>query len=777
MFSRTGSLQSTSDKNNRYPLWDLAAGLVLMFCLAVTLIAWQGTVHVSEKNNRGHFISAIEDGQLALENRFDLYLQTLLGLQGLFRGSDFVTNYDWHEYADSLNIEESLKGIVGVGYIENVKSAHLATFIDRVRKDGVPNFTNHPETEFDDKYIIKYIEPMSVNASVHGLDVGFEVNRREFLEKAWETGKPTLTPKINLFQGREKRPGFLLIVPVYHAYNNFSDKEKVKAWVFAPFVGEEFLRDIGLANHKELSMELFDGRSTNEKALIYRSPSVEDVSENFGKYVQKTYVNIAGRDWTIVWRPAKDFQPRTSPKIASAVLLCGIVFSLFLSLFVHFLTTSAENIRRQVQIRTRELEEATRAKSDFLARMSHEIRTPMNGILGFVDIVRQTDLTSFQSEQLEKVDVAGRTLMMIINDILDLSKIEAGKMVLESRSFHLRHVLSICVDLVKKDAVAKNLDLSMNIDKACPETFIGDQYRLQQIFLNLLSNAVKFTEEGYVRLNARYDNGRLVIEVIDSGIGIAKDKQAGIFASFVQEDAGMTRRFGGTGLGLTICKQLTDSMGGTISFESDKGKGTHFLVVLPLPVGVDKPKEEAPVILSGHHYSILLVEDTVMNQEITKAMLERYGHSVESADNGAKAIDAVRAKTFDLVLMDIQMPVMDGIEASREIRDTLGFDGFELPIIALTAQAMPEDVASFFEVGIDDYILKPVKAPELAQKIEDVMNDDMLGGSPSGEGDDAPTIFAASLFDNSQYQVLSIFWAMPRHWKYMASLKPTPRGV
>lgn len=695
----------------------------------------------------------VSDGEQAIKNRFTLYEQALLGGRGFIHGSDNITRMDWHNYVHNLSVQESLPGILGIGYINYKLAEDVPAFLEQVRRDGAPQFVNHPQTSFNDKFIITYIEPQGLNDQALGLDIGFESCRRKAAEKAWHSHQPALTCKIELVQDSQKFPSFLLLVPVYNIVNGEEDYSQPRGWVYAPFIGKNFLGDIAEISRDQLSLAVFDGDTIAPSATIFRSDNSDSIPDEFSTLQKTTTLTTAGQQWTMVWRPSKGFEPRTSPKIAHAVFICGMTFSVFISFFVWLITSSSDNVQRQVSLRTRELEEATRAKSDFLARMSHEIRTPMNGILGFVDILRQTDLTEFQSKKLEKIDIAGRTLLAIINDILDLSKINAGMMRLEHRAFNLPDTLSICIDLLDKEATAKGLDVTFDIAASCPTILVGDQYRLQQICLNLLSNAVKFTQSGFVKLLAKYEDNHLIIEVIDSGIGIAQDKQDDVFISFMQEDAGMTRQYGGTGLGLPICKQLVTAMGGTITLESEKGKGTHFTVTVPLEKGAMEKKNDQVALSSAETYAILLVEDTPMNQEITKAMLERYGHKVDVVDNGQAAIDTLRHKNYDLVLMDIQMPVMDGLATTREIRETLGFGNEELPIIALTAHTMPEDVAAFFEVGIDDYILKPVNAPDLILKIDQVLHDDgLMGTPPIGGAEDR--VFDIPLFDQAQYQSL-----------------------
>ncbi|MBI1328101.1 MAG: response regulator [Alphaproteobacteria bacterium] len=368
-------------------------------------------------------------------------------------------------------------------------------------------------------------------------------------------------------------------------------------------------------------------------------------------------------------------------------------------------------------------EQAARTKADFLARMSHEIRTPINGVLGFVELLQATQLDEKQQSYVDKMETAGGTLLHIINDILDISKIEAGKIAIDSSAFNLHESLQVCLDLVRNEAEQKGLILELEYPRSCPQRFIGDQFRIQQIMLNLLANAVKFTSQGYVKVvvDRNESNTGILISVADSGIGISAEKQADIFESFIQEDAGMTRRFGGTGLGLAITKQLVEAMRGTITVTSKKGEGAIFTIAIPLREDTGKEQNNAqPSASTGKKYNILLAEDNQLNREVLVAMLEKYGHSVVVANNGQEALDKIGLQDYDVVLMDIQMPEVDGFGAVKIIRELEGGRYKNLPVIALTAHVLSEQIRELFEAGFDDFLLKPVNGQELEEKIQSI---------------------------------------------------------
>lgn len=399
-------------------------------------------------------------------------------------------------------------------------------------------------------------------------------------------------------------------------------------------------------------------------------------------------------------------------------------------------------------ITARKEREASVKKSEFLAIMAHEIRTPLHQVTGFIDLLDQTDLNKEQRAFVKLLKSSAQGLMTVINDVLDYSKLEAGKMKIESIPYEPLSVLEGCLAAVRASCEEKNLYLTMDWNKKIPFKVIGDPNRLRQILLNILSNAVKFTTNGGIHVQALLTSldatttpqdtetaSMIKFIVTDSGMGISKKHQGIIFNQYQQGSVSVARNFGGTGLGLSICKLLIGTMGGYIGVESEIGHGTSFWFTLPLQLPKDDGDDPVEESLDASNRSerglhILIAEDNKVNQKLLASMLKRMGHTWDLAENGKVAIERVETTTYDVVLMDIQMPVMDGLEATRRIR-SLGYS--DLPILGLTASVSRSD---FTELGFNDWLPKPIPMKELNNRLYRIQHQHRTTGRLTGVPED-----------------------------------------
>jgi two-component system, sensor histidine kinase len=368
-------------------------------------------------------------------------------------------------------------------------------------------------------------------------------------------------------------------------------------------------------------------------------------------------------------------------------------------------------------------EKLSKSKDIFLTNVSHEIRTPLNAITGLGKLLSKTDLNLQQKQYLNGIESASENLLSIVNDLLDFSKIEAGKITLENIGFNLEIIAKQAINILTHKAEEKGLDINCSVDERIAPVLIGDPFRINQVFMNMLGNAIKFTEKGHVNLKATLvetvnNSQKILVEIEDTGVGINEEYLRGIFDKFTQEDATVVRKFGGTGLGMSITKELMELMGGSISVKSEKNSGTTIYLEFNFKIGTARVLEKKRTITNNTSNiggkRILLVEDNNLNRLLANTILTGYGAEIVEAVNGLEAVELMRKENFDIILMDVQMPVMDGIQATQIIRNEITKT---VPIIALTANAIKGKLDQFIDIGMDDFIFKPYDELKLVNPI------------------------------------------------------------
>ena len=426
---------------------------------------------------------------------------------------------------------------------------------------------------------------------------------------------------------------------------------------------------------------------------------------------------------------AKVIASRSTLTISIIIFICLVVGTLFTYLIFKDVRIG-DYYNKQLIGAKNEAEQLAESKQHFLANMSHEIRTPLNAIIGFTEQLSGTSLKPKQQQYLDAVQTSSQHLLHTVNDILDYSKIEAGELRIDQVAFELRNILKEVIAALQMKASEKGLDLTMQMTPSKPVQLIGDPFRLKQILFNLVSNGIKFTDSGYVKIQCgiTHNNGlvKVNLSVKDTGIGIPNEKRGEIFSDFKQVDPSATRRYEGTGLGLAICKKLVEMQQGSISVQSNGDQGSEFMVKLDYPLSENKeqPDKKATTVTptsSLQSKRLLVADDDPFNIKLIQAILEKWGAQVTYCTNGKEAIKQIEANSFDLILTDIHMPEVSGVELSRFVRSLVDPDKNNIPIIALTANVMKTDLEKYREAGINDFILKPYQEVELYQKIKNLV--------------------------------------------------------
>jgi signal transduction histidine kinase/CheY-like chemotaxis protein len=865
----------------RWQPWIVAA-LVFVLGMGATVIATRFVREQAARAGEASFEGIAHEVSVRLGQRMDAYAQILRGGAGLVLTRSTIDRATWATYYRGLEIEKRFPGVQTFLWVPIVPPAGAAAIEAQLRELGHPDFHIWTRDMEPPATTIAFVEPfIEGNRRALGFDMASEPVRREAMDRARDTGEATITHTVVLVIDDRPLPGFIMYVPVYSGVGVPADplarRASLLGYVASAFRLEDLLTATLGGHSADFRVRVFDGAEDVAGALMYDSGEGTAMRSGASgpRFVRTLPFQIGGRQWSVQVTSTPAFEARTVKDHGDKVAVTGVLLSLLaagiaaLSMFLRFRTVALSQLTEALQAHQHELEranaaitdardravDAARAKSEFLANMSHEIRTPIHGFLGHTELALGNTLDDETRHYLETAQSCGKALQAVVDDILDFSKLEAGRFPLDDVDFDLRALMLECVRTVALAAQAKGLALIWSADPALPVRFRGDPKRLRQVLLNLLSNAVKFTATGEVELSADpepegpADTATVRFAVRDSGIGMSPETRDGLFQAFYQGDTSITRRFGGTGLGLAISARIVALMGGRMQVDSEAGVGSKFsfdarlavdagstaarpivksallcdpnprrrealrralatagiavhwdggperiaaiargddallvdaaaltdpsvralqpagpVVILtpeqlasatpPLPVpsgwqGIACPHPVDPERIaallmststgrfaafrtapsrprSTRSLRLLVAEDNPVNRRLIDRMLVRVGHEATLVEDGLQAVTAVRnaGHRWDAVLMDVHMPVMDGLEAARQIRAHEAATGAaRLPIVALTADALPGDRERCLEAGMDGHLAKPISMQTLQDSLAAIAAD------------------------------------------------------
>ncbi|XZG71560.1 ATP-binding protein [Chitinibacteraceae bacterium HSL-7] len=669
-----------------------------------------------------------------------------LQLADLFQTPEFVTRQHFANYTRGILLRQ--RELLAISWAPRIQMPELADaerIAERMGRHGfeireLDGTALKPAASRSFYDPIWYIEPEEKFQHVIGLDMSSEPVRRDTVARAQQRGYASVSGRVQL--AGKAGWGVLLGLPAIAPLQPGGAKH---AGVLISVLSIDKLVELtfGSALHKDVQIELRDLDHSDE--LLYASP-VLVAAPTLQPLVQE--LSFADRTWRLMITPSRSYELSHGSWLPWLLLIGGLVCASFFSLFLLAWSARTADVEDEVRLRTSELDDSNRrlqqenaqrqdterqlrdlvtqaeaaslAKSQFLANMSHEIRTPMNGIVGMAQLLAQSRLNEEQSDQVRMLGESAQSLLVIINDILDYSKVEAGKLTLALEDFDPARLMEETVALYRQPASAQHVELLLNLSPHVTPVS-GDPVRVRQIVGNLLSNAIKFGRGQPVVVGLKQDEqGALVITIKDHGIGMSDEVVESLFQPFFQAEAGSTRRFGGTGLGLSICRSLAELMGGTIHVTSEVGVGSEFVLRLPLAAAGSAVPErpQAPALQRFDGRQVLVVDDNPINLKVAGLMLEKLGIDVVTAMDGAEALARCRATRFDLVLMDCQMPVLDGYAATEQLRGgAAGEHYLDAPIIAMTANAMSGDRERCLAAGMDELLPKPVLLPDLQTQL------------------------------------------------------------
>ncbi|MCP5152196.1 MAG: CHASE domain-containing protein [Chromatiales bacterium] len=695
-------------------------------------------------------------------------VSVLHAIEALFASSDEVDASEFTSFATRAILRH--RSLRALGWSVAVPGSERGAFEAAARADGQ---LGYHITEVDERGAIvpaaerpmyaplRYVAPLAGHEAAVGFDLRSDPARRAAMDRARDTGSPAATAPLQLVGDHSDRTGVVmfLAIPTSPSGAAAGERPEPMGYVSAGLWVSELVAASRSGTTDGLTLTITDLAATGPEAVLYGDTSADPpLVLRDEPFARRVLMEVGGRRWAVDLAATTRLLAGRDHWEANALMVGGLVLAGLLEVLLLVFSARASAVAQQIEERTEQLsranlelsrevaerraaevalrdaknaaEAASAAKSEFLANMSHEIRTPMNAIIGMTELALAAPLDADVRDNLTTVRGSAQSLLAIINEILDFSRIEAGRLRLVPQDFDPRALVAECCAMLRSAAVDKGLTLVHEVDASVPATLHGDGGRVRQILVNLLGNAIKFTPTGRVEVALRVEHetgGRvqLALAVRDSGVGIDPSRQRTVFEPFCQGDNSTTREHGGTGLGLTICTRLAALMDGSIDVRSHLGEGSTFTAHLVLDSGQGLDLATTSAVPSrlepaATALDVLLVEDNAVNQKLAMRLLEKLGHRVTLATNGREAVEATEQASFDLILMDLQMPIMDGMQAFAEIRARQQEGRPRTPVIALTAHAMEEDRRRCMAAGMDGYLPKPFDFREFERTLRDV---------------------------------------------------------
>ncbi|RZT10377.1 Signal transduction histidine kinase [Duganella sp. CF402] len=746
--------------------YSAAQWATLLIGVGLTVAVWHLLSVSTERRAQEQFDAECADIAKRINRRMVLYESGLRGAQALFKAQQDPTRDQWRDFVEGMDLRNNFPGVMGLGYGMFLRADQRAATEHDIRNQGYEDFriwnNNHGANDNGMSVVVMYLEPFSGrNLRAFGYDMMSEPMRRNALLQAARSGMPAMTGKVVLVQDelKEGLPGFLMYFPVYRKQAQLrpgaSEAQRMAAlqgFAYSPIRADELMQDLLGPADRTVRIEIFDGAAAAPEALLYANErEAADAQQYPNPYLRTIPLELLHHQWTLRFTSQPSFENAIDRQKSHIVLLAGVIISLLFFGVVRALTARqayATALARQMTGALRDSESsliaardqaeaASRAKSEFVANMSHEIRTPLNAVLGMTHLLSNTSLSQDQLKYVEMIRSSGNSLLSILNDVLDFSKIEAGRMELSPAPFQLSAILEAAATIMTVNAGEKDLELAIGVEPGVPQSLLGDGHRLQQVLVNLVGNAIKFTEKGSVSVLVELAQAPATLRftVRDSGIGIAADNLAQLFAPFSQADASMTRRFGGTGLGLAISRRIAALMGGAIDVRSTPGVGSEFMLTVPLQASADSSPALGPV------QHLLVVDDDAGSADCLCRSIRARGWSCDSAASGEQALTLLRnhAVRYDAVLVDWSMPGMCGPATLQAIRADAAIAAMpRVPLILMTSvfgqgKLLHTDGAA----AADAMLLKPVTISRLAETLQQAqasVRDTMSAGTGTGIG-------------------------------------------